>query len=107
LLSAGNYDPAISVVPDYDIFDRVSDVGLMLTIPEPLSEHRLHDANNSFQNYELQSSRIRGNGAPRRIGAKRSFRSKNSSLFRRADHACTAGRTRRARSRDSIGTPRG
>jgi hypothetical protein len=55
LLAAGNYDPAISVVPDYDIFDRVSDVGVMLTIPEPLSEYRLHDANNSFQSFELQS----------------------------------------------------
>lgn len=58
LLAAGNYDPAIDVVPDYDIFERLSDVGLMLTIPEPLSEYRLHGGNNSFQSFEKQSNQF-------------------------------------------------
>ena len=58
LLAAGNYDPAIGVVADYDIVDRLCDIGLMLTIPEPLSEYRLHGANNSFTNFELQSKQF-------------------------------------------------
>jgi glycosyltransferase involved in cell wall biosynthesis len=55
LLAAGNYDPAISIAPDYDIVDRLTDVGLMLTIPEPLAEYRLHGSNNSRTNFEAQS----------------------------------------------------
>ena len=55
LLAAGNYDPVITIVPDYDMVDRVSALGLMLTIPEPLMEYRLHGANTSFQNYKMQS----------------------------------------------------
>ena len=55
LLAAGNYDPAISIAPDYDIVDRLTDVGVMLTIPEPLAEYRLHGANMSRQNYALQT----------------------------------------------------
>ena len=55
LLSAGNYDPAMTIAPDYDIVDRLTDVGLMLTIPEPLAEYRLHGNNNSRQNFALQS----------------------------------------------------
>jgi glycosyltransferase involved in cell wall biosynthesis len=58
LIAAGNYDPEIGVVTDYDIVDRLTDVGLMLTIPEPLSEYRLHGANNSFQNFALQSKQF-------------------------------------------------
>jgi glycosyltransferase involved in cell wall biosynthesis len=58
LLAAGNYDPAITIVPDYDIHDRVSDIGLMLTIPEPLMEYRLHGANTSYQNFQMQSKQF-------------------------------------------------
>ena len=55
LLAAGNYDADISIAPDYDIVDRLTDVGLMLTIPEPLAEYRLHGANSSRRNFEKQS----------------------------------------------------
>ena len=55
VLAAGNWDPAMTIASDYDIVDRLSDVGLMLTIPEPLTEYRLHGANDSRQNFALQS----------------------------------------------------
>jgi glycosyltransferase involved in cell wall biosynthesis len=58
LLAVGNYDAAITIIPDYDIVDRVSDIGLMLTIPEPLMEYRLHGANTSFRNFALQSKQF-------------------------------------------------
>jgi glycosyltransferase involved in cell wall biosynthesis len=58
LIAAGNYDPMLTIIPDFDIVDRVSDVGLMLTIPEPLMEYRLHGANNSVQNFDLQSRQV-------------------------------------------------
>jgi glycosyltransferase involved in cell wall biosynthesis len=58
LLAAGNYDPEITIVPDYDMVDRVSALGLMLTIPEPLIEYRVHGANNSMNNFKAQSKQF-------------------------------------------------
>jgi len=58
LLAAGNYDPELTILPDFDIVDRVSDVGLMLCIPEPLMEYRLHGGNTSYQNFDMQSKQV-------------------------------------------------
>ena len=58
LLAAGNYDAKVSIAGDYDMVDRLCDVGMMLTIPEPLMEYRVHGANSSFQNFALQSTQF-------------------------------------------------
>ena len=55
LIAAGNYDSTLSVVGDYDMVDRLCDVGVMLTIPEPFLEYRRHGDNYSFRNFALQS----------------------------------------------------
>ena len=55
VLAAGSYDPTMTIASDYDLVDRLTDIGLMLTIPEPLTEYRLHGANDSRQNFDLQS----------------------------------------------------
>jgi hypothetical protein len=55
VLAVGNYDPKLLVNCDYDMVDRLCDVGLMLALPEPLTEYRLHGNNNSRQNFTFQS----------------------------------------------------
>ena len=59
LLRVGGYDPKFSDADDFELFDRLSDHGLILVIPEPLLLYRLHPQSVSMNKYFVQDSLVR------------------------------------------------
>ena len=54
LLRVGGYDPKFSDADDFELFDRLSDYGLILAIPEPLLLYRLHSQSVSMKKYFIR-----------------------------------------------------
>jgi glycosyltransferase involved in cell wall biosynthesis len=54
LLRVEGYDPKFSDADDFELFDRLSDYGLILAIPEPLLLYRLHSQSVSIKKYFIR-----------------------------------------------------
>ena len=59
LLRVGGYDPKFSYAEDFELFDRLSDHGCILVIPEPLLLYRLHSQSVSINKYFIQDLEAR------------------------------------------------
>jgi glycosyltransferase involved in cell wall biosynthesis len=59
LLRVGGYDPKFSDADDFELFDRLSDHGPILVIPEPLLLYRLHSQSVSMNKYFIRDVLIR------------------------------------------------
>ncbi len=51
LLQIGGYDEAFDTSEDLDLFDRLSDVGPIVALPDPLVMRRIHPECNTMRNY--------------------------------------------------------
>ena len=51
LFQVGGYDPRFETSEDLDLFDRLSDVGPIVAIPEPLVQRRIHESCNTMRTY--------------------------------------------------------
>ena len=59
LLRVGGYDQKFSDADDFELFDRLSDHGSILVIPEPLLLYRLHSQSVSMNKYFIRDLLIR------------------------------------------------
>jgi len=59
LLRVGGYDPKFSDTDDFELFDRLSDYGPILVIPEPLLLYRLHSQSVSMNKYFIRDLLIK------------------------------------------------
>jgi glycosyltransferase involved in cell wall biosynthesis len=59
LLKVGGYDPKFSDADDFELFDRLSDYGPILVIPEPLLLYRLHSQSVSMNKYFIRDLLIK------------------------------------------------
>lgn len=59
LLRVGGYDPKFSDADDFELFDRLSDYGPILVIPEPLLLYRLHSQSVSMNKYFIRDLLIK------------------------------------------------
>ena len=59
LLRVGGYDPKFSYAEDLELFDRLSDHGFILVIPQPLLLYRLHSQSVSINKYFIQDLEAR------------------------------------------------
>ena len=59
LLRVGGYDSKFSDADDFELFDRLSDHGPILVIPEPLLLYRLHSQSVSMNKYFIRDVLIR------------------------------------------------
>jgi glycosyltransferase involved in cell wall biosynthesis len=59
LLRVGGYDQKFSDADDFELFDRLSDHGPILVIPEPLLLYRLHSQSVSMNKYFIRDLLIR------------------------------------------------
>jgi GT2 family glycosyltransferase len=51
ILDAGGYDPFFSSCEDFELLDRVSERGLILAIPEPLLNYRIHSTSSTARRF--------------------------------------------------------
>lgn len=59
LLRVGGYDQKFSYAEDFELFDRLSDHGFILVIPEPLLLYRLHSQSISMNKYFIRDLLVR------------------------------------------------
>ena len=51
LLAVGGYDTSFETSEDLDLFDRLSDLGPIVALPEPLVQRRIHASCNTMRTY--------------------------------------------------------
>ena len=59
VLKVGGYDPDYVTCEDLEFFQRLSQLGPILAIPEPLGQYRIHGENNSTEYFFLQCTYLR------------------------------------------------
>jgi glycosyltransferase involved in cell wall biosynthesis len=58
-IAAGGYDPTFQCSEDLEFFDRLSVLGPLLAIPEPIALYRIHGSSNTMKRYREQRMEIR------------------------------------------------
>ena len=59
MLKLGGYNPELYTVADLDFMDRLSDHGLLQTLPEPLVYYRIHSSSMTMSGYARHAFQIR------------------------------------------------
>jgi glycosyltransferase involved in cell wall biosynthesis len=58
-IAAGGYDPTFQCSEDLEFFDRLSLLGPLLAIPEPIALYRIHSSSNTMKRFREQRMEIR------------------------------------------------